>query len=417
MELVQTGSYGKAPRVICQILTGLSVTFLPTQSFAELPEGYTGTRAIGMGDAFTAVANDETSFFTNPAGIARVRKARSRNKVHIAKFPNGTLGMNSGAKNLYTIIKGASGTAVSDAIADSDVLSDKPFYVRGAAFPTTDFELSKNQPAAFGLLGNSISKIYIDKDTPTDARISSVTDMGGAVGISFTNFANRLNMGLSVRPTYRYAYEDTVPVDSLKNSKGLATRMKKSANSGFGVGVDFGTMFTLADFWFPTIGMSILNLPTGCQSDYLNPYTETRQSICGTKYSSATGNPDALSNVDPTDLRLGVSISPRLALNYGFRLAADVHNLYLQSGTSYYGLPGVDAAKLLHAGLEFFTGNPLEQHLFSLRVGANQGFVTYGASLNLAWLNVDFASYGVDVSNTVSRIEDRRYLGTLGFSF
>lgn len=397
----------------CVFLT-LSVS---NMSRAELPEGFTGTRPAGMGGAFTAVANDENAFWTNPAGIARVRKARSRNGVHIGKFPNVSLGINSGSRGLYSTIQGASGTGVSEAIAAADIVSDRPFYVRGSSFPVVLFEAGKNQPAGFGLVGNSISKIYIDKDLPTDARVVSVTDVGTVLGVGFTNFANRLNIGLTLRPTYRYAYEDTVPVEDLKSSTVMAKHFKEGANAGLGIGVDFGAMFTLADFWFPTIGLAVRNLPTGCQTDYLNPYTEERQNICGTKYAGKGGNPDALSKVDPTDVRAGVSISPRIAKDFGIRFAADVHNIYLKSTTAYYGLPGVDAAKLLHGGLELFSGNPLEQSRYNFRVGANQGFVTYGFSLNLAFFHFDFASYGVDVSDQAKRVEDRRYLGSIGTTF
>ena len=34
-----------------------------------------GTRAMGMGGAFTAVADDESAFYWNPAGITQVRFA------------------------------------------------------------------------------------------------------------------------------------------------------------------------------------------------------------------------------------------------------------------------------------------------------------------------------------------------------
>lgn len=390
---------------------------IPKLAFAELPEGYTGTRPAGMGGAFTAVATDENSFWTNPAGIARTRKARSRKGVDVAKFPNMSLGFNSASRGLYTTIKSASGSAVADSIASSDVVASKPFYVRGAAFPVMIFESGKNQPMGIGAFGNSISKIYIDKDTPADARVVSVTDVGAAFGIAFTNFANRLNLGLTLRPTYRYAYEGTVPSEDLKSSAAMGKRMKSDSNTGTGIGVDAGFMFTLSDFWFPTVGMAVRNLPTGCQEDYLNPFTEERQKVCGTKYASKGGNPDALSNVDPTDLRAGISISPRIAKEFGIRFAADIHNVYLRSSTAYYGLPGVDTAKLLHGGIEFFSGNPLEQSAVSFRVGANQGFVTYGGSLNLSWMHLEFASYGVDVSDQVKRVEDRRYLASLGVSF
>jgi hypothetical protein len=384
---------------------------------AELPEGFTGTRPAGMGGAFTAVANDENAFWTNPAGVARARKARARHGIHIAKFPNVSLGVNAGSRGLYTAIMGASSSNIADSIAAADILSDKPFYIRGSVFPVIMFEAGKNQPMGFGLVSNSVSKIYIDKDIPTDARVVSITDVGAGFGIAYTNFANRLNLGVTLRPTYRYAYENTIPVEELKNKTSLARRFRKDSNAGLGVGVDVGAMFTLSDFWFPTIGIAARNLPTGCQGDYLNPNSEERQNICGTKYSGKGGNPDALSRIDPTDLRAGVSISPRFSRELGLRFAADIHNVYMKSSTAYYGLPGVDIAKLLHGGLEVFSGNPLEQSRFSLRVGSNQGFVTYGASILLPWFHVDFASYGVDISDQAKRVEDRRYLASIGSTF
>lgn len=399
------------------IIATLACDFFSAPVLAELPEGFTGPRPAGMGGAFTAVSNDENAFWTNPAGIARARKARSRNKVHIAKFPNAMLGANAASRTMYGAIKSASGSSVADVVSNSTVPTDKPFYMRAAAFPVMIFEGGKNAPMGVGMFGNSVSKITIDKDTPTDARIVSYTDVGAAIGFAFTTFANRLNLGLTLRPTYRYAYEDSVPSDELTNQKDLAKRMRQDANRGMGIGADIGFMFTLADFWFPTIGMSVRNLPTGCKVDYLNPFTEERQNICGTKYSGSSGNPDALSAIDPTDVRAGVSISPRFTKDYSLRFSADIHNLYLKSTTAYYGLPGVDAAKLLHAGLEFFIGNPLEQSPFSVRVGSNQGFITYGASINVPWFHIDFASYGVDVSDQVKRVEDRRYLLALGTNF
>ncbi len=369
------------------LLVTLAADFFHSPVFAELPEGFTGPRPAGMGGAFTAVANDENAFWTNPAGIGRARKARSRNSIHIAKFPNAMIGANSASRSMYSAIKSASGSTIADVVSDASVPTDKPLYIRAAAFPVVIFEGGKGLP------------------------------MGAAVGFAYSNFANRLNLGLTLRPTYRYAYEDSVPSEDLTSKTALTKRMRKDSNRGTGIGVDAGFLFTLADFWFPTIGMSIRNLPTGCKTDYLNPYTEERQNICGTKYSGSRGNPDALTAIDPTDVRAGVSISPRFTKDYSLRFSADVHNLYLKSSSAYYGLPGVDAAKLLHAGVEFFIGNPLVQSPFSIRVGANQGFVTYGASINVPWFHIDFASYGVDISDQVRRVEDRRYLLALGTNF
>ncbi|MCX6125100.1 MAG: hypothetical protein NTV34_10200, partial [Proteobacteria bacterium] len=217
---------------------------IPEHGFAELPEGFTGTRPIGMGGAFTAIANDENAFWINPAGIARARKARSRNGVHIGKFPNVSIGINAGSRGLYTTLKGASKAGVADAIASADIISEKPFYVRGASFPVVMFEGGKNQPMGFGFFGNSISKVYIDKDLPSEARVTSITDVGSTIGIAYSNFANRLNLGLALRPTYRYAYENSIPVQELKSSTDMSRHLRKDSNAGVGIGVDIGAMFT-----------------------------------------------------------------------------------------------------------------------------------------------------------------------------
>ena len=256
-------------------------------------------------------------------------------------------------------------------------------------------------------------RINVDKNIPTDARVSAVTDVGTSLGYAYTNFANRLNIGLNLRPTYRYAYEDTVPSSDLKSKTALLKRIKKDSNRGVGIGADVGLLFTIADFWFPTIGVAIRNLPTGCVDDYLNPFTETRQKICGTTYAGSNGNSEALSVIDPMDARIGFAISPRIAKDYGIRLTADIQNIYLGTGTAYYGLPGIDISKMLHGGIEFFTGNPLERSVFAVQLGANQGFVTWGFIINTALASVEFASYAVDVSSTVKRVEDRRYVASL----
>ncbi len=378
-----------------------------------IPEGYPTPRSMGLGGALTAVANDESAFWTNPAGIARVRKARSRQGVHILKFPNLTLGLNAASRSFYAAIQSASSSGIADVIESSDLNTSKPFYARAAAFPAILFEAHKNQPMGLGVFSNSVVHIFIDKNTPSDARVSAVTDVGGNFGYAFTNAANRISMGLTLRPTYRYAYEDTVNSGELKSRTALLNRIKKDSNRGFGLGADFGFLYTIADFWFPTVGFTVRNLPTGCVDDYLNPFTEIRQKICGTVYSGSKGNPEALSVVDPTDTRIGFSISPRIAKNYSVRLSADIQNIYLGTGNVYYGLPGIDFAKMLHGGIEIFSGNPLERAPFAVQVGANQGFLTWGILLNTSIVSLEFASYAVDVSNTLKRVEDRRYIASL----
>ncbi len=398
------------------------VLLLPAASFAqELTEPYVPVRPIGMGGAFTAVANDENSIWTNPAGVTRIRKNRSRSSLHLLSFPNIIAGFNSSGRDFYDTFKTNrdSGDIQEDVsrIASESELSDKPFWARASVNPFVFFEASRGTPASISLFSNTSTKIVIDEDDTTTARVAAITDVGGTFGTAWSNRTNRLNFGLQFRPTYRYALDDKLPIATLLDKDAIKAEMENSANSGFALAVDIGAMWTFADFWFPTIGFAMRNVPTGCKEEYLNPFDETRHTICGAVYSGSINNPEALSTVDPTDLRVGVSITPRLTRKLALRFAVDGHHIYFSDGTNYYGRPGVSPLKQLHGGVELFVGNPLLLSPFSVRVGVNQGFITSGLSLRLLSLQLAFASYGEDISETDTPREDRRYLGSLTFEF
>ena len=279
------------------------------------------------------------------------------------------------------------------------------------------FDWNRNQPMMVGLYTNSVTKAEISSDNPAEAQTSIISDFGGVLTYGMNSDSNRLNFGFQVRPVYRYAFENTIPSEELSNRTAMQKHIKDDSNKATGLGVDVGMMYTLADFWFPTLGVSALNLPTGCKSDYLNPFTELRQNICGTKYSGDLGNPDALSIIDPTDFRIGVAISPRMGHDVTMRFALDLHHLHIASGKTFVGLPGIDTAKQAHAGIELFWGNPLDVPPISLRLGANQGYYSMGAMANLGYVSFAIASYGVDTSSTPTRKEDRRTIFSLTSEF
>lgn len=382
----------------------------------EAPEVFSPVRPMGMGGAFTAVANDESSIWTNPAGIARIRKPRSRGFLGLTKIPNLIIGANSEAKSFYSGIKSSQEQSVEE-VVQSDNLGSKPFWARTALFPVMIFDLGPNNPAAFSLFSITTAKVKIDSEDPDQAKMSTISDMGASISVGVTNASRRVDLGIQVRPMYRYAYEDTVPTSSIIDSGEMQRRIKDESNKSSAIGFDMGMAFTLADFWFPTIGISLLNLPTGCQDNYLNPFTKVREKVCGTKYSGNFGNEEALSVIDPTDIRAGVSILPRLGRKVALRFALDVHHVYIPMGGQIYGLQGMETSKMLHGGVELVTGNPLEISPFTFRVGSNQGFITYGFSLNFSMFSLEFASYGADISSSATPEEDRRYLAGLSMMF
>ena len=170
-----------------------------------------------------------------------------------------------------------------------------------------------------------------------------VSDQAALLGAAYTNRSNRFSVGLQLRPTLRYAYEGRFASSELTDKDAMKERMQADANKSQGVGIDVGMIYTFADFWYPTFGLAVLNLPTGCREGYLNPFTEKRETVCGNVYSGDFGNEDALSTVDPTDIRAGVAITPRLTRKVNLRFSIDAHHIAVPVGDSVYGLSGIEA--------------------------------------------------------------------------
>lgn len=382
----------------------------------EIPEHYLPAGPAGSGGAGVASANDDDAIWTNPAGIARVRKARSKTGTR-TKIPNLILGANSNSKTFYGSIQGAGESTIEDLAANADGLGDKPFWVRAAMFPVTLVSLSPSSPAAFGIYMNSVTSAYIDSAAPSDAQITAISDIGGVITLGQTNSSNRLSSAIQIRPIYRYSLENTIPSDDLSNKSALQHHFTSMANKATALAIDVGLLYTMADYWFPTFGLALLNVPLQCKSDYLNPFSEKRQKICGTKFSGNFGSPDAMSTVDPADLRAGFAITPRFGRDVTARISIDIHHYAVASGSTYYGLPGIEAGKLFHAGVEIFKGSPLEPPPYSLRLGTSQGFFTYGVEGRIGYMSIAFTSYGQDISARTSRKEDRRALLSLSGEF
>lgn len=399
------------------VLVGQTVTL----NAQEVLDNFTPVRPKAMGGAFTAIANDKNSLWTNPGGIGRIRKHRSRQKKHLLSIPNIVGGFNDSGKSFYSRFKTASSNSSSEETTSNNIKeaakeitkSSSPAWARLAINPVIFYEGIKNVPMAFGIFTNSHISITPSDEDEDKAQIDSTTDVGLNLAFGLTNNVNRLNIGLQVRPIARYTYDSSISYEDLSKTKKLSESIKNNGNKLSSLAIDIGILYTLADFWFPTIGLSILNVPLGCQNNYLNPYSKKRETICGTKFTGTINNPESLHLVDPTDFRLGLSITPRVFHKFALRIALDLHQLAIETGASSYGLPGVGLSKQFHAGIELFYGNPLLSSPFSVRAGINQGFLTYGLSFNLSWLYIEIASYGQEISIKSTSQEDRRFLFAL----
>ena len=391
---------------------------IPTRARAqEIPESFTPVRPQGIGGAFTAIANDENAVWTNPAGLARGTKPRNRDAINLIKAPNIIVGANTASRNFIQGVSTNSGSQDVGRVADqADSLKDKPFWATTAVFPLIMFEAG-GLPSVAGVYSSTTLQSVVDDDNAELAKTTAISDLGAVYGMAFTDKSHSISAGVVARYVARYAYEDKIPLSDLKKGKELQSRIKEGSNRSSALGVDLGFLWTVADFWFPTIGVSMLNAPTGCKENYLNPFSKKREKVCGTVFSGNFENPEAISTVDPTDIRLGLSMSPRFSSKLAARVALDLHHLPITVGDAHYGLEGIEPIKQLHAGIELFVGNPLERSPFTVGMGLSQGYFTFGTTVEVGVISLQFSTYGRDISSSSTPKEDRRMLLGLSMDF
>jgi len=405
----------------------LAFLFIASNSaFAsEVPDLWDHPSAMAMGGAYTSIANDDSSFWTNPAGIARTKKARSKDPMPLLRTPNFTYGANN-----FDVTKGISKLAstsqrmklLTDALSSTN--GSKPVWLAaGLEFLGVSSSNAAN-PVGFVLYSHTTSQIQVDSeditgsiDANTKVRTNVLSDTGALINFAFADKSNRASFSLQARYiASRFSLSAKTPVGTLTNVSEFNDELKPNASKTKGLAVDMGLLYTYPDFWFPTIGVAIFNLPLGCQNDYLNSFSENRETVCGTVFKGTITNEDDPRTIDPTDIRIGFSMNPRFSKNLSTRLALDLHHQIYSVGTKNYGLKDIPINRQIHAGMDIFFGNPLTPSPFRLKIGLNQTFLTLGANVALGnSTTLDFARYGKDIASGPTSRSDTRYVMNLGF--
>jgi hypothetical protein len=404
-----------------------------TASAGELPRDWNDIRVAGMGGSATAASIDESAPFYNPAGLGRIRNPRSREFLHILSVPGLMIGGNSMAlKGINAAIFSdaevpKSTSAAADAPTDyldkdrfGRVLSKAvenpgdPMYGEVQLFPVG---VMGSRGQATWIVGMPMRSEFtlgvIDKNDTSKAYINSKTAIGALVGLGNTSRTGTLSYGVSVRPNYRYSYEDYEYSTSQGSFAKFKNTVRTKGNTTTGFQTDVGAMFILPDYWFPTVGVAIRNIPTGCVDKYKNPVTGKSYTMCGSLRTGDTKGNTA-DAVDPTEVRAGVSITPRIrsgGARINFRLSVDAYPLPIQYQGNNYGFTDLNINDILHAGAELFFGNPLGTQSVAVRAGTYGSDMSIGASVKLFFVELEYATYpGYAALPGASTKRDRRHL-------
>jgi hypothetical protein len=348
---------------------------------------YITTRAMGMGNAHVAVADDAHAMFFNPAGLKQLTESHTNLFIRAGYDPD--------------ILDFADeiDKAGSDAQAISDVIEahyGEHYSLRG--------------PSIGGAYANSKwSVAFIPADVSVEAAIHRAT--GPAVNLlayqdstlAFGRAWNLKNMrtgtldiGLTSKLIYRANLNKIVSIVNIQNDKLIA---KEDANEGLTADFDIGAMWHLPEystgFWHyaqPTFGLVVRNV---LDYGYFKNF--------GFFDKSKTGDPEKLHRT----FDVGSSFNLPQWWVWKSKFALDVRDM---------GHPNWTPKKGVHAGVEFlwemsswFKGG--------WRAGINQGYWTAGFTGQIWAFKLDLSSYGQEVGTSSTPKQDRLYMFTTSLDF
>ncbi|MGY3803790.1 hypothetical protein ACWNT8_07010 [Pigmentibacter ruber] len=396
--------------------------YFPKTYAESIPTDWNGSRSAGMGSSFTANSNDETAIFANPSGISETRNPLAKRFLHELKLPDLQVG---GNPQMLSNLSSDPTNWGFDMYRSAKANFGNQSYLLLQSFNEIIVGAKNSLTILLGVPIRSENKMaFIDPNSPSKAYFVSTTTATGAIGIAGASTRGFFRYGISLRPNYRVDYQ----TQNLDTNKYNSTNdlVNVSNNLGYqttAFATDAGFSLTAADYWFPTFAVAVRNIPTGCINNYTNPMTQQTETMCGTLRDGANTSAPNTSKIDPTELRAGLSLTPRGKIGkskVNLRLSVDAYPIPLQVSQNNYGVDGLNLNQILHAGAELFFGNVLLQQGFALRGGLMEGGPTWGASMDIAFLSIEYSSYLVTdtlptTTSATNKFVERRHL--LGISY
>ncbi len=360
---------------------------------------YQSTRALGMGDAFIATANDYSALFYNPAGLAR----RDIGQLNMSMEFGGGIDTYKFYKDLNEVTKASYANDSDKYQAYAQVLQN--YYGKPLNFRVKTFEAIWARPNwAIGIVPMDFTfdgQIHNQGAPALDVRAYADTTLAYGYGNDIHGLVpGKLSWGTTAKFINRgYINREVNALDLVADSK---TVRKEDGRDGYTFDMDFGTLYSplVPDSGFfsvfqlakPTFGAVVRNaLDYGFGSSFhlLN--------------KDKVEAPEKLHRV----LDVGAKFEYPEIWIFGGRGEVDFRDI---------GHPNFSWRRSFHLGFEFdWTVTSWWKGHY--RIGVNQGYPTLGISALLFIFNLDVATYGEDVGTYTSPKENRVYMAKLNLDF
>ena len=232
---------------------------------AEQAYIYKDPRIMGMGGANIAVGSYSTSIFSNPAGIANIKKEHGI----VVDLVGIGISITTDTDQLISDIDDAGDD--SDAItAVLEKYNGKPFHIGVDNYTS----VSKNSDAfawTVGLL-SAVDANFMTHSSDLTLETTTRAYGGIILGVakSYDTELGKLEVGIGAKYISQTSYEGKLNIDDLTGDDDISDVLEdnyKKESSGFGV--DIGAIYyPFSDsIWNPAIGLSVLNLGSMSMDD------------------------------------------------------------------------------------------------------------------------------------------------------
>lgn len=357
----------------------LPALLLGTEALAYRPilRDFNSVRTAGMGNIRYTVGQFEENFFANPA-------RSTENPENLLQLPQLSFETSSGTLS-----------SIKDLISSGDGLAafqnsmGKPLSVRTQmVFPAYFSREFFDEKMSFG-----IGAFFSAQMIPTVSQSGQIDPTTAITAGPVINLArrfleeDRLSIGINVRTQVRASSNSSFSIQDFLSGTDLGSAIK--GGSGLGIDGDIGALF------HPHWGLGGFRYEVAAAIN----------NVLGGKYNNL-GRPIASWAGDPyrtkTSFNFGISAKKTDAWIFDhWLLAMETTDIGNNDFGSFY--------RTLHFGTE------AAWSVFRLRGGINQGYFTAGLGIDLAFFQLNLATYGEELGLNPGVLEDRRYALQLGF--
>lgn len=337
-----------------------------SSAFADPYFGFhRGARTLGMGGAFTAVADDQNALYFNPAGLYQLKDKGFRLGILNPQV--------EASENSVDLFNDMNDVDKDDSAAVADVMRKyvgENNHIKVATDLYTGFRAG-SAGVMVSALGQATADIRIRNLVNPVAKIDAVADYGVMVGAGMDlPSVSGLKIGATIKGIARSSLNEEYTAEELADDN-FDDIIDDDQMDGSGISADIGVLYTTSALKFTDLNLALVvqNIPEMDFGDAMDTKTQ---------------------------INAGIAMSQKV-LGMTVTEALDVYDFTDNAG-------GDDSfEKKVHMGVE--VALPV---ILSVRAGLNQGYFTAGATVSFKIIKLDVATYGEETGVVGGQKEDRR---------